>query len=434
MSLQITTNINVDFYDNQYIMVNAKQYDGSSRWIAITCYNQGSLYNISASKHTAYIRCRKADEHTVLNSCKINYKGEILVELTEQMLAVDGICYVDLIIVNKGKAIVNIDTGEIITIDDSPIISTMAFCINVYESPIDDSIIESTDEYNAFGELFEKANAEYQEVIQLAKSYAVGDADDIRENEDNDNSKYYSKLSRSYAIGDADGVRKNENTDNAKYYSEQSSNSADAAADSEANALEYMNDTNEYMGTTQGYMNTAKDHMDATNSYMGITKGYMEAAEGHIGTVEEYMTTTNKYMDAAEEHMNSAKGHMETAQSYMNNAITSEINAANSETSAKTSETNALNSANFAKSYTVGGTGTRDGEDKDNTQYYYGLVKSIVDGLNSGFIPMGTITFSELATAEKATGFTYNISDDFITDDTFKEGAGKSYTAGTNAY
>ena len=47
---------------------------------------------------------------------------------------------------------------------------------------------------------------------------------------------------------------------------------------------------------------------------------------------------------------------------------------------------------------------------------------------------MGTISFSELANVEKATGFMYNMSTDFVTDDTFREGAGKFYTAGTNVY
>lgn len=295
MALQITTNINVDFYDNKYIMINAKQLDNGSRWVAITCYNQGDLYNLSTNKHTAFIRWKKADENAVLNSCRINNRGEVLVELTEQMLAVDGICYVDLLIVNKGKAIVNIDTGKIITIDDSPILSTQAFCVDVKEIYVDHSVIESSYEYDALNDLLEKANADYTEVIMLSKSYAVGDAGDIRENED---------------------------FDNAKYYCEQSS----------------------------------------------------------------------------------------------------------------ISEKNAYDSSMLSKSYAVGGTGTREGEDTDNSHYYYDVVKTIVDGLNSGFIPMGSISFAELATAEKATGFVYNINEDFITDDTFLEGAGKHYTAGTNVY
>jgi hypothetical protein len=165
----------------------------------------------------------------------------------------------------------------------------------VHETYVDHSVIESSYEYDALNDLMEKALADYTEVIMLSKSYAIGDAGDIRENEDFDNSKYYCEQAR-------------------------------------------------------------------------------------------------------------------------------------------ISEQNAYDSSMLSKSYAVGGTGTRDGEDTDNSHYYYDVVKTIVDGLNSGFIPMGSISFAELATVEKATGFVYNINEDFITDDTFVEGEGKHYTAGTNVY
>ena len=107
----------------------------------------------------------------------------------------------------------------------------------------------------------------------------------------------------------------------------------------------------------------------------------------------------------------------------------SETNAKASEEAAKLSETNAKVSEDKAM---MSETNAKTSE--NNARDYCETVKSVVDGLNSGFIPMGTISFSELTNAEKATGFTYNINDDFITDETFREGSGKSYTAGTNVY
>lgn len=190
MALQIMTNINVDFYDKKYILINAKQYDSGSRLISITCYNQGAPFNLNAGKHSAYIRYKKPDGYSVLNSCKISYKGEVLVELTEQMLAADGIGYADLIIVNKGSAMVNIETGEIIAIDDAPILSTMAFCISVYETYSDNYECESSYEFNALNDLLKRAESEYTEVSMLAKSYAKGSTG-MRDDEDTDNAKYY---------------------------------------------------------------------------------------------------------------------------------------------------------------------------------------------------------------------------------------------------
>lgn len=317
MALQITTNINVDFYDNKYVMINAKQYDDKSRLVSVTCYNQGSLYNLSNRNHTAYIKYRKADGRWVLNCCTINNKGQILIELTEQMLAASGICYVDLFIVNKGSAIVNIDTGSIVTIDGSSVLTTRAFYIDVQEAVVDNSLIESSDEYNGLTDLISMAEAEYNEVIQAAKSYAIGTDNYARENDEKDNSKYYSQVSKSYAMGNT-GVRSGENADNSKYYSQLAKNSADSADESEANAKSYMDSSEEYMNTTNGHMQTTKSYMDTTESHMNATDGYMK-------TTESYMNNTN--------------GYMGNAKTYMNNALASEQNAKASETSAQVAQT-----------------------------------------------------------------------------------------------
>ena len=381
MALEIVRNINVDFHDTKYIIVNAKQYDDSSRYVAITCYNQGSLYNLSASKHSAYVKFRKADGNAVLNFCKINYKGEVLVELTEQMLASIGMCYVDLVVINKGKAMVNIDTGDIIAIDDTPILTTMAFCVNVYETTVDNSEFESTYEFDALNDLLSRAEADYTEVIRLAKSYAVGDAGEIRDGED---------------------------TDNAKYYCEQAGISADKAKISEDNAA--TSETNAKTSET-----------NAKTSEINAKESETNAANSESAAATSEANAKTSETNAATSEQN-AKDSEDAAATSEANAATSEANAKTSETNAATSEQNAAASEHNAKT------------SEENASNYCEVVKSVVDGLNSGFIPIGTIAFADLATAEKATGFTYNISDDFITDETFREGAGKSYTAGTNVY
>lgn len=294
MALEIIKNIDVDFYNKEYILINAKQYDTNSRVISITCYNQGQLMQLSDANHSAYVKYRKADGNGVLNTCRINAKGQVLVELTEQMLAVNGICRVDLVIVNKGDALVSVETGDILSIDDSAILSTMEFYVNVCESAVSNPEFESMYECDALNDLLQRAEANYTEVIMMARSYALGNT----------------------------GVRAGEDKDNARYYYQQSRSNAESSTSSEK----------------------------------------------------------------------------------------------------------------LAKSYAVGGTGTRVGEDVDNAKYYAGVLKNFVDGINSGFIPMGTIKFADLSLAAKATGFTYNISDDFVTDSTFREGAGVPYNAGTNVY
>ena len=65
-----------------------------------------------------------------------------------------------------------------------------------------------------------------------------------------------------------------------------------------------------------------------------------------------------------------AKASETAAKTSETNAAASESNAKASETAAKTSETNAGNSATEAESYAKGGTGTRTGEDTDNSKWY----------------------------------------------------------------
>ena len=400
MALQTTTNINVDFYDKKHILINAKQYDKNSRLLSVTCYNHGEPYPINAGEHSAYIRFRKADNYSVFNFCDIDRKGKILVKLTEQMLASDGICYADLVIVNKGSANVDTETGEIVAIDNASILSTMLLHIDVTGAAAENADIESSYEFNGLNAALEKAESEYAEVIQTARSYAVGNAGGIRDNEDYDNAKYYYEQALKNAS--------------------ESSTSALNAANSEELAEGHMQNTLLYSQNAQTYMTSAKAHMENAS----ISETNAKASETNAANSEANAQT---YMDEAYvSEQNSKESEI--------NAKSSETNSESYMNSAKTSETNALDSANIAQSYAVGGTGTRSNEDADNAQYYYGLIKNIVVGLDTGFVPMGTVAFSELKIAEKATGYVYNISDDFVTDDTFREGAGKSYTAGTNVY
>lgn len=362
MALQTTIDINVDFYDKKYILINAKQNDKNSRFLSVTCYNHGVLYPVNSSEHAAYIRYKKPDEHSVFNFCEINRYGKIIVELTEQMLVVDGIGYADLVIINKGSAKVEADTGKIV-VEDSGILSTMTFCIDVSETAVENSDLESKYEFNLLNTKLEEYWADYEEVVQTAKSWAVGNT----------------------------GIRDGENTDNAKYYAQQSSNSANSSSLSATSASTSASKTKEYE------VNALKSEQNA-QTYMNNAKLYMENAK----MSEENASTSAAGAEASE---NAAEGYSINAQQSMNSA-------AGSATSASASATEAYN--------------------------YYRQTEAITNGLNGAFLPMGTITYAELAILKESgtvgAGYLYNISDNFTTDDTFKTGAGKAYNAGTNVY
>lgn len=199
MALQSITNINVDFYDKKYILVNAKQLDKQSRYLSVTCYNHGELFALNPVKHSAYIRYKKADEYSVLNSCNID-EGRAIIELTEQMLAAAGICYADLIIVEGGSAQFDSNTGVMIGIDGSSILSTMTFCIDVSEMAVENSEIESNYDFDGLNNALDELNASYQDVIQKARLWAVGTNDDTVPSDTN-NAKFWAEVAAKNATG-----------------------------------------------------------------------------------------------------------------------------------------------------------------------------------------------------------------------------------------
>lgn len=307
--LQTTTNINIDFYDKKYILLNAKQLDKRTRFLSVTCYNHGELYPLNAGEHSAYIRYKKPDEYGVFNFCEITRKGEILVELTEQMLASAGICNADLMIVNKGSAIIDENTGEIVFIDNTGILSTMTFHIDVSEIAIENSEIESSYEYDGLNEALEKAEAEYSQVIRMAKSYAVGGTDE-RANEDTDNAKYYYEQSK-------------KNATNAETYMNSASGSATSASKSAIDANTSAQNSQTYMGQTKTYMENAQK--SATESATSATKA--ATSETSAG---RYANAAQSSMTSASNSASSASVSATNAQNYylQTEAITNGLNGA----------------------------------------------------------------------------------------------------------
>ena len=274
MNLDVTREIEVDFYDSKYICINAKQYDNVTRFLLITCCNQGEPIAVD-SNCNAYIRYRKADDLIVLNNCIITDDGKVLVELTEQMLAAEGICQCDIVIYRIDnvitKVVTEIDTstgseevgtgsngstsGLYSSDDNMTILATMTIYINVKPSAIDSLEVESSNEFNTLTAALSEVKNNYVSIIDTCeiyadeaaisanqvKSWAIGGTG-TRDGEDTDNAKYYynkslenasnasnsenaasssATLAKSWAIGGT-GTRDGEDTDNSKYYCDES--------------------------------------------------------------------------------------------------------------------------------------------------------------------------------------------------------------------
>ena len=149
-----TNNISLDFYNNNMVIVNAKQYDTASRNIVVTCTDSGKTVQLDWTTMSAYTRCTKPDGNYILNKAAINPSGQVQIPLTQQMLAVVGKVTVDVMIFATN----NIKIDNLSDLDDInslyrqkevTVISTMTFYINVVETAANLPTISSSYEYNA---------------------------------------------------------------------------------------------------------------------------------------------------------------------------------------------------------------------------------------------------------------------------------------------
>ena len=128
---KLTTNINLEMSgDTKRYLVSAKQGDKATRFIVAKLLNNGEPYTIPTGSR-AVINIAKPDGKHVYNTC--TYSGsDVTVELTNQALAVSGTAYCDI---------------EIRTSDDSQIITSASFTMEIEKSQRDENAILSSNEF-----------------------------------------------------------------------------------------------------------------------------------------------------------------------------------------------------------------------------------------------------------------------------------------------
>ena len=66
----------------------------------------------------------------------------------------------------------------------------------------------------------------------------------------------------------------------------------------------------------------------------------------------------------------------------------------------------------------------REGEEENSSKAWCEKSEEYAKGWRGSLLPQGTIEFSELPTEDMEKGHLYNISNAFVTDERFEEGAG----------
>lgn len=408
----IFSEIYLDLQHKTIETVNIKQYDYNYRFIKITVTDNGNLYTLLPDMQ-AEIKICKSDNYHIAEFATIDTTNNcILIKLTEQMTSIYGIC-----------------DAEITLFNDNGVISTMPFIINVEKCAIQNKDIISTDEYGVLEDLIveaektiDKVNKDYTYVIESAQASANA-----------------AKVSESNAKISEINAKTSET--NAKNYETNSKNSEFNAKESEVSAEESAT-----LATTKAI----EASTSASNANTSANKAKESETNAKISETNAKASEDNAYSSAlnaktsetnASNSATSASNSALSATSSANTANLKATEASNSASSAYTSATTATTKASEASTYATkaesfaqGGTGTRENEDVDNTQYYYEQIKQISEHLNGTLLPMGTINFSQLQSQTKQPGYMFNISDEFTTTSDFKEGAGYVYPAGTNVY
>ena len=149
MPLVTIEQISLDIHNNSFVSINAKQYDTNSRFVEITCTEDGKQMILDRTKIEASVRYKKPDGNNIFNDVEILENGKVKLELTQQMLAVSGRCQAELMLTYAR---------------DESVLSTMYFYVNVLPISINNNRIESSYEYNALL----KATVNAQKVAKTA--------------------------------------------------------------------------------------------------------------------------------------------------------------------------------------------------------------------------------------------------------------------------
>lgn len=197
---QTTAKITLDLYTKNVVSVNAKQYDNQTRYIEITCVENGIVFTVDKSIMSAFIRFKKPDDNGVFNEVEITSDGKLKIELTEQMLSASGRAIADIFLLRK----VFTSEEKPTNIDDiykvnAPIISIMDFYINITPTALDHSQIESSYEFNALTNALAQIDYNNKKVVELYKTLTANE--DVRkkdeaERKSNEESRINSELKR----------------------------------------------------------------------------------------------------------------------------------------------------------------------------------------------------------------------------------------------
>ena len=106
--MQYVQDITLDIYGTALYYVTSKQYDNAARYIRVQLTENGTPIKVSQDLE-AHIRALKPDGHSVDNAAEILEDGRVQAELTEQILACEGVTLADIVILDGDTVLSSVD-------------------------------------------------------------------------------------------------------------------------------------------------------------------------------------------------------------------------------------------------------------------------------------------------------------------------------------
>ena len=281
MSIENVQKITLDFCRNNIQSVSVKQYDKNTRYLIVSCTENGKFVKLDKSYMTCRVKVLTPDDRASLDTCTILDDGTVKVPLTENVLFSSGVANAELMITSS---------------DESKRIGTMKFRVIIDSSVYGDERVISSDEFSALTELFEKADKDYTSVITEAKKSADAakmSATNAKTSETN------AKNSETNASSSATKAKASE---------EQSAINATASDNSQREALQSVSNARIAEANTLYHANEAKTAKDSASDYAKLAQSYANGSSG---------TRTNEETDNAKYYSDQAKSVSNSIPTYI---------------------------------------------------------------------------------------------------------------------
>lgn len=340
---RIVHHVSVDFKNRNTVpdAIHIVQYDNEVPIVEVTLLEANEPFTLMETD-CVNVRCHKPDNTFVYNpalGCTPDRK-KVYIEVTQQMAAAHGMA----------RAIVELTRGS------AGVAGTASFFLQIDKNPASEEAIESTDEFKTLIQYLDDAAM----FATLSKSWAIGDTG-IREDEDTNNSLYWSRISESWTQGGTE-LREGEDLNNANYWSRISESWAQGGTELREGE---DTDNSEYWAKysrsfAKGDNNFREgEETDSSEYYYKMSRSYA-VGDNNMREGEEtdnskwYSEESNRFADLSED-----------------SAVKSESYAVGGTGSRNGEDTdNSEYYSKMSKSWAVGDTGVRDSEDSDNSEYY----------------------------------------------------------------